>query len=156
MKYFLGLSFLFFTFLIFANNNKIISKKTVEKTGIFKNISAEEMKKIISEREVIILDIRTLEEFRQGHIEEAINIDFYSKNFENDLDKLDKTKTYIIYCRSGNRSGTALKTMEKLKFVEVYNVIGGIGNFYRDWETDRKSTRLNSSHITRYRMPSSA
>lgn len=131
MKYFLGLSFLFFTFLIFANNNKIISKKTVEKTGIFKNISAEEMKKIISEREVIILDIRTLEEFRQGHIKEAINIDFYSKNFENDLDKLDKTKTYIIYCRSGNRSGTALKTMEKLKFVEVYNVLGGIGSIGR-------------------------
>ena len=126
MKYFLG--FVLVTFLIFAGNNNIISKKNGDKKRISNNISAEEMKKIISEKQVIILDVRTLEEFKEGHIEKAINIDFYSENFENNLNKLDKTKKYIIYCRSGNRSGTALKIMEDLKFMEVYNVLGGIGS----------------------------
>ena len=126
MKYFLG--FVLVTVLIFAGNNNIISKKKGDEKIISNNISAEEMKKIISEKQVIILDVRTLEEFKEGHIEKAINIDFYSENFENNLNKLDKTKKYIIYCRSGNRSGTALKIMEDLKFMEVYNVLGGIGS----------------------------
>lgn len=125
MKYFVALGFILVTFLMFAGSNKILSKKNVDVEGIFKNISAQEMKKLISEKEVVILDIRTLEEFREGYIEKAINIDFYSESFENDL---DKTKIYIIYCRSGNRTGTALKIMEKLKFKEVYNVLGGIGS----------------------------
>ncbi len=128
MKHFFGLSFFLITFFLFAQNNKVSSKINENKTRIIKNISAEEMKKIISEKQVIILDIRTLEEFKEGHINKAVNIDFYSKDFESNLDKLDKSKAYIIYCRSGNRSGIALKTMEKLKFMEVYNVLGGIGS----------------------------
>lgn len=128
MKYFFGLSFFLITFFLFAQNNKVSSKINENKTRIIKNISAEEMKKIISEKQVIILDIRTLEEFKEGHINKAVNIDFYSKDFESNLDKLDKSKVYIIYCRSGNRSGMALKIMEKLKFTEVYNVLGGIGS----------------------------
>lgn len=128
MKHFFGLSFFLITFFLFAQNNKLSSKIKEDKTRILKNISAEEMKKIISEKQVIILDIRTLEEFKEGHINKAVNIDFYSKDFESNLDKLDKSKVYIIYCRSGNRSGMALKIMEKLKFTEVYNVLGGIGS----------------------------
>lgn len=128
MKHFFGLSFFLITFFLFAQNNKVSSKINENKTRIIKNISAEEMKKIISEKQVIILDIRTLEEFKEGHINKAVNIDFYSKDFESNLDKLDKSKVYIIYCRSGNRGGMALKIMEKLKFTEVYNVLGGIGS----------------------------
>lgn len=128
MKYFFGIGLFLITFFLFAQNNKVSSKIKEDKTRIIKNISAEEMEKIISEKEVIILDIRTLEEFKEGHINKAVNIDFYSKDFESNLDKLDKSKVYIIYCRSGNRSGVALKIMEKLKFTEVYNVLGGIGS----------------------------
>ena len=128
MKHFFGLSFFLIVFFLFAQNNKVSSKIKEDETRILKNISAEEMEKIISEKQVIILDIRTLEEFKGGHINEAINIDFYSKDFESNLDKFDKSKTYIIYCRSGNRTGIALKTMEKLNFKEVYNVLGGIGS----------------------------
>ncbi|MFC2011237.1 rhodanese-like domain-containing protein [Chloroflexota bacterium] len=73
-----------------------------------------------------ILDVRTPEEFTDGHIENAINIDFYSETFRDELDNLDKNKTYLIYCHSGSRSGKALNIMKGLNFKEVYNVSGGI------------------------------
>ena len=77
----------------------------------------------------VILDVRTSAEFAQGYIEDAINIDFYSKTFRDNLNKLDKEKTYLLYCRSGNRSGRTLKLLEELQFKTAYNMTGGIGQW---------------------------
>ncbi len=74
----------------------------------------------------VIIDVRTPEEFGAGHIENAVNIDFYSEAFRDMLNALDKNKTYLIYCRSGGRSGNALNIMAELDFTEVYNMSGGI------------------------------
>ena len=65
-------------------------------------------------------------ELAGGYIENVLNIDFYSETFRDELDKLDKDKTYLIYCRSGNRSGKALDIMAELNFREAYNMLGGI------------------------------
>lgn len=56
----------------------------------------------------VILDIRTPEEFESGHIEGAINIDYHSDTFVKDLDKLDKDKSYLVYCRAWRRSSDAV------------------------------------------------
>ena len=80
----------------------------------------------------VILDVRTQEEVDEGYIEKAINIDFYSKTFRDEIDRLDKEKTYLIYCRSGSRSGRARDIMEELNFREVYNMLGGIV----EWKAD--------------------
>lgn len=102
-------------------------------TRIFKDISIQEAAELIQDNEsnpdFAILDVRTLEEFKTGHIEGAINLDFYSTTFSDDLNKLDKENTYFVYCRSGNRSGQAMKIMESLGFIEVFNLSGGIN----DW-----------------------
>ncbi len=74
----------------------------------------------------VIIDVRTSEEFTEGQIENATNLDFYAKIFRDELDNLDKNKTYLIYCRSGARSGKALNIMAELRFEEVYNMSGGI------------------------------
>jgi rhodanese-related sulfurtransferase len=74
----------------------------------------------------IILDVRTPEEYADGYIAESIPLDFYADDFEAELDKLDKNKTYLVYCRSGNRSGKSVKMMKDLNFREVYDVDGGI------------------------------
>ncbi len=74
----------------------------------------------------VIIDVRTPEEFADGHIENALNIDYYSEIFRDELNKLDKNKTYLVYCRSGGRSGNALNIMKELNFREVYNISGGI------------------------------
>jgi rhodanese-related sulfurtransferase len=78
----------------------------------------------------IILDIRTPEEFDQGVIEGAINIDFYEPTFSSDLDALDKDAHYIVYCRSGNRSGQAMSTFADLGFTNVTEIDGGIADWY--------------------------
>jgi len=74
----------------------------------------------------VILDLRTSKEFLDEYIENAVNLDYYSNTFRNDLDKLDKNKTYLIYCRSGSRSGNALNITKELGFKEAYNMLGGI------------------------------
>ncbi len=97
---------------------------------IIEDVTPQEAFTLIQESqnnpEFVILDVRTPEEFADGHIENAIIIDYYSETFRDDVNKLDKNKMYLIYCRSGNRSGSALNIMEELNFSEVYNMTGGI------------------------------
>lgn len=76
--------------------------------------------------EFMILDVRTPQEYAMEHISGAINLDFYSKNFRTNLSNLDKDKTYLIYCRTGRRSGVTLNMMRELGFSGVYDVAGGI------------------------------
>ena len=100
------------------------------KIQIIENITPEDAYILIQENKdnpnFLILDVRTPEEFSGEYVENAVNLDYYSGTFGNDLDKLDKNKTYLIYCRSGRRSGDALNIMKELNFEEIYNVLGGI------------------------------
>jgi rhodanese-related sulfurtransferase len=72
----------------------------------------------------VILDVRTPEEFDSGHIGDAINIDYHSPLFRSHLDRLDKKKTYLVYCRTGRRSGAAVQTMRELGFTSLYRISG--------------------------------
>lgn len=74
----------------------------------------------------VIIDVRTPNEFAEGHIENAINVDFRSETFRDELNKLERNKTYLVYCRIGGRSGSALEIMKELNFREAYNMLGGI------------------------------
>ena len=74
----------------------------------------------------VILDVRTLGEYSEGHIENALNMDYYSATLVAELGELDKTKTYLVYCSSGSRSRQAVDTMAGLDFWVVYNMLGGI------------------------------
>ena len=94
---------------------------------IAKNVSAAEFKDLIADRaDAILLDVRTPDEVAQGVIRNAANIDFYDGSFIAALDKLDKSKPVLIYCRSGRRSGVAMSKMSELGFTEIYNLQGGI------------------------------
>jgi len=75
--------------------------------------------------DVHIIDVRTPAEFRDGHIENAENIDFYGKDFERNLKKLDRSAHYFIYCRTGNRSSSTLKLMHRLGFTKVWHLDKG-------------------------------
>jgi rhodanese-related sulfurtransferase len=74
----------------------------------------------------VLLDVRTPAEYNGGHIPNSINLDIMSYNFRNEIEQLDKNKTYFVYCRSGNRSGQACMMMSDLG-LKAYNLIGGIG-----------------------------
>ena len=80
----------------------------------------------VAEAGVITLDVRTPGEFAEGHVEGARLIDFQSGNFENEIAALDKNATYAVYCRSGNRSGQAVKVMQDAGFTNLFNMDGGV------------------------------
>ena len=90
------------------------------------DLSVTEFSAKVVEAGVITLDVRTPGEFAEGHIEGAQLIDFQSGNFENEISSLDKNATYAVYCRSGNRSGQAVKVMHDAGFHNVYNLNGGV------------------------------
>lgn len=77
----------------------------------------------------IILDIRTPEEVAEGHIEGADFINFLDESFEEQLTKLDKRKTYYVYCRSAKRTIPATEKMKEMGFKKVYMLEGGLNNW---------------------------
>ncbi|MEX1063113.1 MAG: rhodanese-like domain-containing protein [Balneolaceae bacterium] len=73
----------------------------------------------------VIVDVRTPEEYQEGHLADAgHHMNFLSDEFEQKIDNLDKEETYYLYCRTGNRSGKAMKKMQRAGFKQVYNVGG--------------------------------
>ena len=94
-------------------------------TGVT-NMNVEDFSKKTAESGVVILDVRTPGEFMTGHIQDAQNIDFESGSFESQIESLDKNGTYAVYCRSGNRSGQAVKVMQDAGFKNIYNLNGGV------------------------------
>ena len=77
----------------------------------------------------VILDIRTSGEYQSGHIEDSIMIDFYSKAFAEEVNRLDKGKTYLIHCLSGNRSTRSMELFKKLQFQKIYHLSSGINGW---------------------------
>lgn len=101
--------------------------ESVSSAAFVKNVREEEFEKLILDKpEAVILDVRTKEEYDSGHVEKAINIDYNSADFSKNISMLDKNKTYLVYCRSGNRSSKAVAEMKGLDFTSVYNLSGGI------------------------------
>lgn len=97
-----------------------------------KNLTQEQWSKEVSEdKNSVILDVRTEEEFVEGYIPTAKNIDIYKgQGFLDEIEKLDKSKNYYVYCRSGARSAQACALMNQQGFENAYNLMGGI----TDWD----------------------
>lgn len=89
----------------------------------YKNLNIEKAIKLVnSSTNMVILDVRTREEYLSGNIPNAINIDVLSQDFKSKIDMLDKNKEYLIYCRSGNRSSIASSIMSTNGFINIYNL----------------------------------
>ena len=94
------------------------------------NITAAEALALIQANtgnpDFIIIDVRTPEEYAAGHIESAVLVNYNSADFQEEISKFNKEKTYLIYCRTGNRSSGARDIMKELGFREIYHMDGGI------------------------------
>lgn len=95
-----------------------------------RNVGPGEAKALIREnagnRDFVVLDVRTPKEFAQGHLEGAVLVDYRSPGFREEMAGLDRSKTYLVYCRTGNRSDKALGIMRELGFRNYYHLGGGI------------------------------
>lgn len=77
-------------------------------------------------QDMVVLDVRTPEEFAEGHLEGAVMVDFYAPDFADQLAQLDANVPYLLYCRSGNRSGETISLMAQMGFTDVTEIDGGI------------------------------
>ncbi|MBK9193017.1 MAG: rhodanese-like domain-containing protein [Crocinitomicaceae bacterium] len=98
-------------------------------TVISQDIDAAQFKSMLDSGNVILVDVRTPEEYAEGHIEGSVNIDYNSADFATSIDTLDKSKTTLVYCFAGKRGGGAREIMAEKGFAEVYNLIGGYGQW---------------------------
>lgn len=99
--------------------------------GRVADVSAEEAKQLIDEtRGLVVLDVRTPEEFAEGHIKGAINIDVKADSFAEEVAKLNPETPFLVHCRSGRRSLDALDQMKPMPFERVYHLDSGI----QGWE----------------------
>lgn len=115
---------LIFLFLLFTISN-FFSQKAV-------NVTAEEFKKQIDSKKGVLIDLRTTDEIKsKGKIPGAQQIDFLAVDSEKEIQKLDKNKTYLIYCAGGGRSGDCAELMQKSGFKSVVNLEKGFG----EWKT---------------------
>jgi rhodanese-related sulfurtransferase len=90
-------------------------------------ISQQKFKKLIKKKNSVVIDVRTPEEYQAGFIASATNLNVMdSLNFLNTMATLDKKKKYLLYCKSGRRSGKALLMMKNMGFQNIRHLKGGI------------------------------
>ncbi|GGA79964.1 hypothetical protein GCM10008015_20810 [Flavobacterium palustre] len=119
--------FLFTLFSCQAQTSKNI--KTIEAPAFAKEIKTNKKPQI--------LDVRTPAEFAEGHIENAVNVDWQGENFVKNAEKFDKNKAVYVYCRSGKRSLKASEKLEALGFKKIYNLDGG----FLKWSAEAKTAK---------------
>lgn len=87
--------------------------------------------KIAKASNAVVLDVCTPNEFKQQHLENAVNVNYHADGFSAQLEQMDKNKPYFVYCWAGSRSAKAAKVMRGMGFAKVYELEGGISNWMR-------------------------
>ena len=86
----------------------------------------------IQDSDYILVDVRTIEEYESGHIQDAVNFDFYSESFQNDILSLDKSSSIILYCRTQNRSTKTANYLKENGYKEITVLEGGITSWVKN------------------------
>ena len=86
----------------------------------------------IQDSDYILVDVRTIEEYESGHIQDALNFDFYSESFDNDILTLDKSSSIILYCRTQNRSTKTANYLKENGYKEITVLVGGITSWVKN------------------------
>ncbi len=112
-------------------------EQTIQEEPLWTEVNKQQVKELLEEQsELSIIDVRTPEEYDSGHIQGAINVNYFSDAFTNRLNEMDKQNTYLVYCQGGGRSSMAAEKMVELGFEFIYHYSGG----YADWNQDSSQT----------------
>ncbi len=103
-----------------------LNASAADKPTGHQRVGVKQFDKILKKQKLTVIDVRTPDEFGDGHIKGAKNISFYDADFKQQIGKLDKSKAYLVHCRSGGRSAKASKIMLELGFKLVYDLAPGM------------------------------
>lgn len=98
---------------------------------VFQHVDPDGAIRRLADTNVVVLDVRTPDEFKAGHIRGAKSVDFRSADFAKKLGELDRNRTYLVHCASGGRSTSSLETFQKLGFKSVVHLDGGFNAWKR-------------------------
>lgn len=106
------------------------AQESTNDEATIKRVDKEAFKSAIESGEYILFDVRTVEEYMDGHIEGAKSLNVLDDQFDKTIANIDKSQKYLIYCKSGGRSQTALQKMKEAGFTHVLELEGG----YQNWK----------------------
>ncbi|MFN4986612.1 MAG: rhodanese-like domain-containing protein [Ignavibacteria bacterium] len=109
----------------------LIAAASVACAQQYKNVTAQEAKTMIGKGNVVVVDVRTPQEWNAGHLSGAVLVDFYDANFESNIKKVGKDKQVLVYCARGGRSASAAEKMSSWGWKNVTNMTGG----YTSWSS---------------------
>jgi rhodanese-related sulfurtransferase len=112
---------LYLLFLVFSSCNNIKSNAIADQF-----VEAVELQALREREALLLLDVRTPEEFAEGHISGAVNIDYYNSKFDEHINSLDTSTPVLVYCHSGKRSHNTAQKLKKIGFHTIYELKGGI------------------------------
>jgi len=130
------LRFVFF-FLLLIYSCQIFESKDI-------NVISDTQFIEIQDTDYILVDVRTIEEYESGHIQDAVNFDFYSKSFQNDILSLEKSASIVLYCRTQNRSTKTANYLKENGYKEITVLEGGITS----WVKSGNDLVYNFSDVT--------
>ena len=111
-----------------------ISGTTLAQTPGFHDVKVAEFEKLANAGKGTILDVRTPKEYAEGHVNGSVNINYFDKDFKDQVGKLESAKPVYVYCHSGGRSSKAMNIMKSQGFATIYNLTGG----YSAWKNIHK------------------
>ena len=96
----------------------------------FKEVEPKEVFNILEKNrdnsDFVVLDVRTPEDYEEGHIENAYLLNIKSKDFGDELERMDKNRKYFVYCKTGRKSRKAVELMKERGYKEAHNIVGGM------------------------------
>ena len=116
------------------NNASNEAKESQPPIATYSDISVAEFKTKMASGNVILMDVRTPAEIADGKIDGALELNFHDEHFVDELDKMAKEATYLVYCKSGGRSSSACEIMKNKGFKKLYNLDGG----YTAWSKENQ------------------
>ena len=114
-----------FLFVIFISSCQFFDSSKI-------NIISDSQFLEIQDTDYILVDVRTIDEYESGHIQNAINFDFYSESFQKEILSLEKKSSIILYCRTQNRSTKAAKFLKENGYKEISVIEGGITSWVKN------------------------
>ncbi len=129
IKYTLNMKTIVSSLLLFSIFISAASCQSPAGKGLQQLDAAAFEAKLTESKDYTLIDIRTPDEYKQGHLANAIMIDYYTPDFKEQLAKLDKNKPFFYYCASGGRSGKTIPVLQELGFKEVYELKVGFSGW---------------------------
>ena len=118
--------------------------KPTEKSTVLK-LDVEQFDRKRHDSDAVVLDVRTANEFQEGHVPGAVNLDIHDPQFAEKLKALDKSKTYLVHCAKGYRSGLASAQMSKIGFEHLFDFNGG----FVSWQAAHKPVEKGAGPTTK-------